>query len=760
MCVRCPLSERPGRRWWWATAPSTPTLMFVGEAPGYPRGPPGHPVRRPVGKLLTALLEGIGLRREDVFIANVLKCRPPGNRDPRPPRSGLRAAPVPPDRAHPAADGCTLGNFATKLLSGPPGRDLAASTATSCPSQVGGPPVLLYPLFHPAAALYTRAMLSTLEEDFARIPELLLGAEPPARTADAGRPGARAARPPARRGRARAAAGRAARPLLTGRRSATRAPGPGATGALGAGLAAHAASPATWCSCAASSGRARPPSCARRPARLGVEGPVTEPHVHGRPALRGRAAGGPRRRLPARRPGRRGGGARCGRHRRRRGGVRRVARRDPARPCPAPRLEVRTASTGAATGGWYCWPRRTRTSAPSLGQRDCRPSRSTPPPRARAWRWSGMTSPSPSSGSPPSRAPGRRVLEAAHGLLAVGRGERPATSTDIVVGVGPGGFTGPAHRPRDRAGTRPGARGPGDRRVVAGGHSRSASSPSAPAGALVVPVLDARRRELFAAAYRTGGGSGLREVLAPAAGDRARATSPPCSPALAGPPGSAATGVAAAGGALDGPGLDAAAPRRAPARVSGPPPWSRRVRAGAGLPGPAGLRPPARTPRSTGGPPPPGPAPDAPAPAGRPAEPVTRVRPMRASDVPQVVAIEAASSATPWTRAMFLSELGRPVRSTWLRSQSGDVLGYVMVSRYADVWHILNVWCVQAHRDQGIGGRLLRRAFARAAGQAQPAASRSRSASPTRAAIRLYRRKGSSTTASAPATTPTTARTR
>jgi len=169
-------------------------VMFVGEAPGYHEDRQGIPFVGQSGKLLTALLEGIGLRREDVFIANVLKCRPPGNRDPLPaeirdcePHLFRQIALIRPRMV------CTLGNFATKLLSGRPD-GISRVHGHELPIEVAGHRLLLFPLFHPAAALYTRAMLSTLEEDFARIPALLRG-EAPARPA--GGPGAVAAPPPA-----------------------------------------------------------------------------------------------------------------------------------------------------------------------------------------------------------------------------------------------------------------------------------------------------------------------------------------------------------------------------------------------------------------------------------------------------------------------------------------------------------------------------------------------------------------------------------
>ena len=148
-------------------------LMFVGEAPGFHEDKLGVPFVGQAGKLLEKLLAGIGLTRADVYIANVLKSRPPGNRDPQPAEisacEGWLFRQI--ELIQPKVV-ATLGNFATKLLSGKPtgitrvhGQDQQAT--------LGGRRVLLYPLYHPAAALYTPAMLKVLEADFARLPELL-----------------------------------------------------------------------------------------------------------------------------------------------------------------------------------------------------------------------------------------------------------------------------------------------------------------------------------------------------------------------------------------------------------------------------------------------------------------------------------------------------------------------------------------------------------------------------------------------------------
>jgi [ribosomal protein S18]-alanine N-acetyltransferase len=124
-----------------------------------------------------------------------------------------------------------------------------------------------------------------------------------------------------------------------------------------------------------------------------------------------------------------------------------------------------------------------------------------------------------------------------------------------------------------------------------------------------------------------------------------------------------------------------------------------------------------------------------------PATPSVKVREMRPGDVSQVVAIEAATSTTPWTRAMFMAELGRPGTIDLVADLGGDVLGYVMVSRYADVWHILNVCVREAHRGQGIAGQMLEVLFERAGGKPHLGFTLEVRVS-NATAIGLYRRKG------------------
>jgi uracil-DNA glycosylase len=148
-------------------------LMFVGEAPGFHEDKQGLPFVGQAGKLLERLLAQIGLTRGEVYIANVLKCRPPGNRDPQPDEIEACEAHLfrQIELIQPVVV-ATLGNFATKLLSGRP-LGITRVHGQEQQTALGGRKVLLYPLYHPAAALYTPAMLKVLEADFARLPELL-----------------------------------------------------------------------------------------------------------------------------------------------------------------------------------------------------------------------------------------------------------------------------------------------------------------------------------------------------------------------------------------------------------------------------------------------------------------------------------------------------------------------------------------------------------------------------------------------------------
>jgi DNA polymerase len=171
-CTKCALAAGRTQVVFGAGDPSS-DLMFVGEAPGFHEDKQGVPFVGAAGKLLEQLLAGIGLTRDEVYIANVLKCRPPGNRDPLP--EEIQACESHLWRQIELIEPrvvATLGNFATKLLSGRP-TGITRVHGQEQEVTLGGRRVLLYPIYHPAAALYTPRMLEVLKDDFARLPELM-----------------------------------------------------------------------------------------------------------------------------------------------------------------------------------------------------------------------------------------------------------------------------------------------------------------------------------------------------------------------------------------------------------------------------------------------------------------------------------------------------------------------------------------------------------------------------------------------------------
>jgi uracil-DNA glycosylase family 4 len=172
VCERCPLHESRNKVVFGA-GNADAELIFVGEAPGAEEDRQGLPFVGRAGSFLSQLLQGIGMSREQVFIANVLKCRPPGNRDPQPeeiescrPYLERQVELIEPTLI------CTLGNFSTKLLTGNPA-GITRVRGTAQEHVLGGRRVMLLPLFHPAAGLRTPRVAQQLREDFALIPELL-----------------------------------------------------------------------------------------------------------------------------------------------------------------------------------------------------------------------------------------------------------------------------------------------------------------------------------------------------------------------------------------------------------------------------------------------------------------------------------------------------------------------------------------------------------------------------------------------------------
>ena len=167
-CTSCPLSE--GRNnVVFGEGPDDARVMIIGEAPGRNEDLEGRPFVGAAGRLLDELLAHAGLSRDDVFIANVLKCRPPSNRDPRPDeiercadflRDQVRA--VSPDVI------VTLGNFATRFVLK---SDMGITRLRGRVHKAGR--FLVVPVFHPAAALYDPTKRDVLFEDFAMIGDVL-----------------------------------------------------------------------------------------------------------------------------------------------------------------------------------------------------------------------------------------------------------------------------------------------------------------------------------------------------------------------------------------------------------------------------------------------------------------------------------------------------------------------------------------------------------------------------------------------------------
>lgn len=169
-CTACRLSETRNNVVFGVGDPNA-RIMFVGEAPGKNEDLQGEPFVGAAGKLLDELLAGIGITREQVYIANVLKCRPPGNRDPKPDeidsckgylREQIRMI-------HPEVV-VTLGNFATKLIL-PTEMGITRMRGQAFNWWLGA---TLIPTFHPAAALRGRPQVrEQMEEDFSLVARVL-----------------------------------------------------------------------------------------------------------------------------------------------------------------------------------------------------------------------------------------------------------------------------------------------------------------------------------------------------------------------------------------------------------------------------------------------------------------------------------------------------------------------------------------------------------------------------------------------------------
>jgi uracil-DNA glycosylase family 4 len=170
-CTLCPLHQGrthavPGE------GPPNANIMFIGEGPGFHEDRQGRPFVGAAGQFLEELLASIGMTREQVYIANVVKCRPPGNRDPMPnelsacePYLEQQIQLIKPKVI------VTLGRFSMHRYF--PGASITKIHGQ--PKRVGN--VLVVPMFHPAAALHQPKWRPLVEEDFKKLPGLIAEAE-------------------------------------------------------------------------------------------------------------------------------------------------------------------------------------------------------------------------------------------------------------------------------------------------------------------------------------------------------------------------------------------------------------------------------------------------------------------------------------------------------------------------------------------------------------------------------------------------------
>lgn len=167
ICQKCVLAQRrtqavPG------AGSAVAHIMFIGEGPGRSEDEQGLPFVGAAGKVLDNLLEGIGLEREEVFIANVVKCRPPQNRDPLPEEAAACAEYLTRqvELIKPKLIVLLGRHSMERFLPG-----LKISLDHGKPKRKDGQ--VYFPIYHPAAAIYRRELLADLERDFRKIPQIL-----------------------------------------------------------------------------------------------------------------------------------------------------------------------------------------------------------------------------------------------------------------------------------------------------------------------------------------------------------------------------------------------------------------------------------------------------------------------------------------------------------------------------------------------------------------------------------------------------------
>jgi uracil-DNA glycosylase family 4 len=167
-CTRCPLSQQGRSRAVPGEGNPQADIMLVGEGPGFHEDKQGRPFVGASGKFLEELLNDIGYQRQDVFITNVIKCRPPNNRDPQP--DELEACKEYLDRQIELIDPkviITLGRFSMYRYF--PGASI--TKVHGQPKRIGNR--LVVPMFHPAAALHQVRWRPLIIEDFKKLPEFV-----------------------------------------------------------------------------------------------------------------------------------------------------------------------------------------------------------------------------------------------------------------------------------------------------------------------------------------------------------------------------------------------------------------------------------------------------------------------------------------------------------------------------------------------------------------------------------------------------------
>lgn len=164
-CQRCKLARMGRSQVVFGTGNPRATIMFVGEAPGFHEDRQGEPFVGAAGKLLNDLLQSAGLSRSEIYIANVIKCRPPNNRDPEPdevdtckPFLLQQIQMIGPKLV------CTLGKWATETI-----LERKVGITKIRGSVIRLKDFVVFPLLHPAAALHQGGMLEPLREDFQKL---------------------------------------------------------------------------------------------------------------------------------------------------------------------------------------------------------------------------------------------------------------------------------------------------------------------------------------------------------------------------------------------------------------------------------------------------------------------------------------------------------------------------------------------------------------------------------------------------------------